>query len=206
MPIIRRSVQAWMVALLGPSLAHAGLLPVSVSVMPEAGKFRFTYAIVLPGGSQLRAGDYFTIYDFAGYQADSAVYSPAPDLGLSPHDWTVSVNNTGLTPDRLIPEDNPGLPNLTWTYSGPTIPTGQTGLGNFWAISIYGETTEGPFTARTHRTSDGKWDSNITDTRIPVPTPPAPPVPEPSTWLLASLALPWAWWRRRQARPADEPA
>ena len=51
--------------------AQAGLLPVSVSITPEADKFRWTYAIVLPTDAMIRAGDYFTIYDFAGLVAGS---------------------------------------------------------------------------------------------------------------------------------------
>jgi len=49
-----------------PMPAQAGLLPVQVSVLPESGNYRWTYAIVLPSSSQLQAGDYFTIYDFGG--------------------------------------------------------------------------------------------------------------------------------------------
>jgi len=177
---------------LSASTARAGLLPVSVTVTPESSNFRFTYAIVLPTDSQLRSGDYFTIYDFAGYQDGSAVYSPPP--GMDSSDWSVNVANVGTTPALVLPTDNPGVPNLTWSYNGPTINTGQTGLGNFWAVSLYGETTDGPFTARTHRTSDGKIVSNITDTTVPVP---APPVPEPTTLALAGLGLPLLALRRR---------
>jgi hypothetical protein len=177
------------------STAKAGLLPVSVSVTPESGKYRFTYAIVLPTESQLRSGDYFTIYDFAGYQDGSATYSPAPEVPGTENDWAVSISNLGTTPDMTLPSDSASLPNLTWTYNGPTMNAGQTGLGNFWAVSIYGETTDAPFTARTHRTSDGKIDSNITDTTVPVPLPPG--LPEPATLVLSALALPLLALRRR---------
>ena len=47
--------------------AQAGLLPVSVSVQPEAGNFRWTYSVVLPTDMKLQSGSYFTIYDFGGY-------------------------------------------------------------------------------------------------------------------------------------------
>ena len=63
-----------------PAPAQAGLLPVSVSVQPEAGNFRWTYSVVLPTDMKLQAGNYFTIYDFGGYIAGSAnVTSPFPD-------------------------------------------------------------------------------------------------------------------------------
>src|SRR5215212_8732285 len=148
----------------GPApAAKAGLLPLSWSVTPEAGNYRWTYAIVLPTDMMIRPGDYFTIYDFGG---------PVPG---------------GVTPT-----DDPTLDNLTWTYAGPEISSGQIGLGNFWAVSTFGEATESFFTARTHRTSDGKLDTNITTTTVPVPRGPdiQPTVPEPATLALAGLGLP----------------
>jgi hypothetical protein len=52
-------------ALLGVVLlignATAGLLPVTVTVLPDGNNFRWTYSIVLPTDSQLQHGDYFTI-------------------------------------------------------------------------------------------------------------------------------------------------
>ena len=66
---------------LAPS-AQAGLLPVSVTVQPEAGNFRWTYSVVLPTNMQLQSGSYFTIYDFAGYQAGSATVTAAGPMLL----------------------------------------------------------------------------------------------------------------------------
>lgn len=160
--------------------AEAGLLPIRVSVAAEGSKFRWTYAIVLPTDMKLQSGDYFTIYDFGGY---------VPDSNVQPTDWAFSSVNLGTTPDRLNPDDNATLPNLTWTYTGATLGDGQTGLGNFWALSDYQDATDSFFTARTHRASDGLQDSNITETVVPVPTAP-PTVPEPTTLALAGLGLP----------------
>jgi hypothetical protein len=163
--------------------ARAGLLPVSVSVLPEADNFRWTYAIVLPTDSQLRAGDYFTIYDFAGL---------VPGTIVAPDGWTVTTTRVGPTPDRLTPLDNPEVENLTFTYAGEVLNTGQIGLGNFWAVSTSQVAGESFFTAQTHRTSDGGVDRNITGTVVPVPVvpPPPPSVPEPATLALAGLGLP----------------
>lgn len=164
------------------SSANAGLLPVNVTVTPDSGLFRWTYAIVLPTDSQIQPGDYFTIYDFAGFQQNPATSQP--------EGWTNSVTNVGPTPPNVNPQDDPNIPNLTWAYSGPIVTTGQVGLGNFWAFSEYEDSTESFFTAKTHRTSDGRVDQNITDTVVPVPTSGPPAVPEPSTLLLAALGLP----------------
>ncbi len=163
-----------------PAFATAGLLPSSVTTTPEASNFRWTYAIVLPTDSQLQAGNYFTIYDFGGY---------VPGLNSQPAGWTFTAELLGTTPPGVIPTDNPSLWNLTWTYTGPTIPAGQTGLGNFWAVSTFDLPVESYFTARTNRTSDGRVDTNITTTNVPVPSA-GPVVPEPTTLALAGLGLP----------------
>ncbi|MDW8243236.1 MAG: PEP-CTERM sorting domain-containing protein [Thermogemmata sp.] len=174
---------------------RAGLIPVQVSVMPDGGYYRFTYAIVLPSDALLRPGDYFTIYDFDGFVPGSDHVSGTPYAGF----WSFSVANTGLTPPGVLPDDHPGIPNLTWTYHGPVLGAAQTGLGNFWALSIYPDTKESWFTARTGTVS-GQSDHNITPTTVPTPKappPPPPPVPEPATWLLAALGLPVIGWLRR---------
>lgn len=164
------------------NVAQAGLLPTNVTVTPEAGNYRWTYAIVLPTDMKLQSGNYFTIYDFNGY---------VPGGETAPNGWTFSAAKVGPTPERLRPQDDADIWNLTWTYTGTTIPSGQIGLGNFWAYSSSGQSTEDFFTARTNRTSDGLIDSNITDTLVPRggSTPP-PVVPEPATLALAGIGLP----------------
>lgn len=157
-----------------PAGARAGLLPVSVTVLPEAGNYRWTYAVTLPTDAMLQKGNFFTIYDFAGYIPGSVV---------TPDGWAVSSANVGKTPSLLRPQDSRDLPNVTFTYLGPTVPSGQIGLGNFSIASIYGNPTEDYFTAQTNRSSDGKVDRNITTTMVP-------DTPEPGTLLLAGLGLP----------------
>jgi hypothetical protein len=163
------------------SAAQAGLLPSTVTVTPEAGNYRWAYAIVLPTDMKLQAGNYFTIYDFAGYVPGSAM--PADP------NWTVTSSPSGLTPLGVVPTfDDPGIPNLTFTYNGPTS-NGQVGLGNFMAVSTFGQKTskEFNFAALTNRTSDGLADTNITSTEVPTGI---PTVPEPATLALAGLGLP----------------
>lgn len=193
---IARLVLAGVAACGMAGTATAGLLPVSVTITPDAGNYRWTYAIVLPTDMKLESGNYFTIYDFHGYVSGTEA---------APTGWEFSgANKIGPTPDRLKPSDDPGVVNLTWKYTGETIPTGQLGLGNFWAISKFGNQADSSFTSITKRTSDGLSDANVTDTIIPVSveTPPPPSVPEPATLALAALGLPivgFARWRRKTA-------
>jgi PEP-CTERM motif-containing protein len=205
--MIRRN---WFARLLAAALvavgmaapAKAGLLPVSVSIQPEAGNFRWTYSVVLPQNMQLQAGDYFTLYDFAGYTGSAGVSSPFPDESYGSH-WSVSNSNSGPTPGRVIPNDDPNATNLTWTYNGPTLSqsdlytsTNNGTLGNFFASSTLGDMTGTPnsfFAGVNHVGNSGPIDQNVTETYTPtgqiiVPT---PTVPEPATLALAGLGLPF---------------
>ncbi|AMV23692.1 hypothetical protein VT84_04720 [Gemmata sp. SH-PL17] len=197
---ITRLFTAAVAIVVSTGTASAGLLPVSVTVQPEAGNFRWTYSVVLPTDMKLQAGNYFTIYDFAGYQAGSASVS-----GTSPDDtfaqyWTVSTSNVGPTPDRLNPQDDPNIANLTFTYNGPTIPAGALGLGNFSATSLYQETTESFFTATNPQVKTGATDNNITNTFVPKGEGTVVGSPEPATLVLAGLGLPLLGLRRALRR------
>ncbi len=180
-------------------VADAGILPIKVTVTPDGPNFRYTYGIMLTSDSKLTPGDYFTIYDFYGYIPGSISSD-----GL--HPFTYSVSNVGTTPLGTVPFDDPNVPNLTFIYNGSTELNGQIGLGNFWALSPYNLTTEGAFTARSHRQVDSKVDSNITDTLVPSPDVPPPQVPEPATLTMLGLGLPLIgavrYLRRRNPVPS----
>jgi hypothetical protein len=130
---------------------------------------------------KLQSGNYFTIYDFAGY---------VPGGESAPPGWALSASLLGKSPALTNPTDDPTLMNLTWTYSGPTT-FGQVGLGNFWAVSTFDKKVQDSFTSSTNRASDGLLDSNITSADRPTgSTAPPPGVPEPATLALAALGLP----------------
>jgi hypothetical protein len=179
-----------------PTTARAGLVPVAVSITPEAGMYRYTYAIVLPTDAVLRPGDYFTIYNFDGFVPGSEMASGSPYSA----DWTFTATGLGPTPAGTMPDDDPAILNLSWRYTGAEINIDASiGLGNFWALSLHAETTDSWFTASTG-SSSGQTDSNITPTTVPVPTAVPPAVPEPTTLLLAGLGLPILGLARRLRR------
>jgi len=177
------------VVLNAPIPARAGLIPVQVSVTPEGGYYQYTYAIVLPTDAVLQPGNYFTIYNFDGLVPGTAMASGS----VTSPNWTFSTNNLGPTPPGIMVDNNPTIPNITWTYNGPVVQGSQTGVGNFSAVSIYPDTTQSWFTAVTGTVS-GVADANITPTSVPVPagpTSPPPGVPEPTTLALAALGMPF---------------
>jgi hypothetical protein len=178
--------------------AHAGLLPLSATVVPDGDNYRYTYGVMLTSNSTLQPGDQFVIYDFNGLVSGS---------NTQPAGFAFSTMNTGGNPGRTVPNDNPTMPNLVWTYTGGTPLVGQIGLGNFTALSTLPEANVSTdFVSRTHvedPTGALTTEDNITSTKAPsgtdiqpppVVTPPTvtPPsgVPEPSSLLLLAAGMP----------------
>ena len=89
----------------------------------------WNYTINVTAGQEIISGDYFTIYDFGNF---------IPGSNFQPAGWTFASGLTGATPTGINTSiDNPGLVNLTWTYSGVTIPTETFGIGLF-GVAING--------------------------------------------------------------------
>ena len=170
----------WFLALAFPLLAlpaQAGLIPAAVNVAPEGSNFRFTYTVILPSDYKLKSGDFFTIYDFNGYAAG---------LSGQPVNWTFSTAMLGPNPPHIIPIDDPKIPNITWTYTGPTV-TGQLTLGNFSALSQFGTRGTGWFASSDYSSFEGHRVGNITSTDVPGGPRSAP---EPAALALFAAALP----------------
>jgi hypothetical protein len=189
---------AALAAALGGS-AQAGLLPLTATAVPDGSNFRYTYGVMLTSNSTLQNGDQFVIYDFNGL---------VPGSATQPTGFSFSTANTGGNPGRTVPNDNPEMPNLVWTYTGDTPLVGQIGLGNFTALSTKPEasvTTD--FVSRTQvedPNGEIRDEDNITHTKAPSGTDVQPPpvvdpppvveppagVPEPSSLILLAAGLP----------------
>jgi hypothetical protein len=109
--------------------------------------------------------------------------------------WLVSSDKVGKTPDKTNPNDDPSVPNYTFTYNGPRI-DGSFGLGNFSFVTPYNVQTVSEFTSSTQRQDNDKVENNITSTVVPVAA--AANTPEPATLALFGAALPVALLRLRR--------
>ena len=182
-PWIARLFTAAVAAVAVSQTASAGIIPASVTVTPDGGNFRWTYAAVLPTNLLLQSGNYFTIYEVGGL---------VPGTISTPSGWTATAAIGQAAPSGLNPHDTGMAPDITFTYSGPTI-TGQVGLGNFMFDSIISKGSTLTWTASNVNASSGVPDYNITQTTgpaAPMVCDPPPPVPEPTTLALAGLGLP----------------
>lgn len=182
---------------LGPLSACANIVP-SSSTIAGSGPYVWTYELQLardqnaqsglpPTASpvahnNLRVGSFLTLYDFAGYIADSCT---------GPAGWVCTAQFVGFTPDEVLPDDDASLLNLTWVYTiGPTLGghPGGLALGLFGASSIYGTSTPISYAARGVRNGGGligTFADNVGRTEGPS----AVALPEPGSLALAGLAL-----------------
>ncbi len=104
--------------------AKADFVPVFQGVTPDgSGNFVYSYDLVFttpvaPPQQELQSGDFLTIYDFADVKS---VTGPAG--------FTTSSQLTGLDAFGTSPTDDPTLPNVTFTYTGPTLTSNTTFTG-----------------------------------------------------------------------------
>jgi hypothetical protein len=177
--------------------ARAGMIPTQVSVTPDGSNFRWTYGVVVTTDVNVNPGDSFTIYDFGSLVSGSIV---------APTDWSVSTQNSGPARNGTNPFDDPTIANMTFTYNGTNPIVGQSGLGNFWALSQSNGTDPSQFTSTAHRQIDGRTETNITTTDVPhkVGDPPINGTPEPATLALLGAGLPLVglarWLRLRRKK------
>jgi len=175
--------------------ARAGFT-VTLDTVTGAGPFTYSYSATIAPDDEVRTGDFFRIYDFAGYVAGSAV---------APAGWTAAVANLNPTPPPnviLSHGDDAATPNLTFTYTGAASLTPAqvaalafTAQSTLGAASIAFKDFAGRDTKALGDAVGTKVDS-VGDVRVPS-------VPEPSSLISVSLGVlavggAYGYRRRRQ--------
>jgi hypothetical protein len=94
--------------------------------------------------------DFFTIYNFLGL---------VPGSEQQPAGWTFSTSTSGVTPYRdgrtvIEPVDIEGIPNLTWSRTGPPI-QGPVEISGFSVRTTVKETMVGEYGSQVTRNSPG---------------------------------------------------
>lgn len=185
-------------ALLVGNAVRADIIPVFDVVTPSGSNFQFSYTVEVASGSRVNTGDYFTIYDFHGYVAGSA---------FAPADWSISVQNLGITPTGVDPGafsgDSATVPNITFTYTGAATifgPATVGGTGAFGADSTFSKTSDlGTYASAAHKNNPGKPDDNTYQANGGFTVTPA--VPETSSLMLLVPGLvPLGMMLRRRVR------
>ena len=172
--------------------ANADIIPTLSSIAPSAGLFQWNYASNVTVDQNVTSGDFFTIYDFAGF---------IPGSATAPAGWTFTSSLTGVTPGKVSPTDNPAIPNLTWTYTGATIP-GSAALGTFSVLSATNLLRTADFAAQGTRNSGpdiGTKVNNVGTVSVPIPEMSAL-APMIGVCGLGMIGFATSILRRRQAR------
>jgi len=189
-----RTVAAAALALLAASSATARA-DIAVSLEsdslitsgPLAGNYLYTYSVVATGSNQVRAGDFFTVYDFGDFVKGTAKVSDTTS------GFSVVTAPIGTTPNGVEVSDNPEVTNLSFFYKGPTL-NGVYNLGRFTAVSSNGTTTSGATASVTSNYVTGAKGVGVGSTLVPLAA------PEPTTLLLGALAVPFAWRHFKRRR------
>src|SRR6266478_2825211 len=96
--------------------------PTLSSITPSGSDFTWNYSANVTVDQRVEHDDFFTIYDFGNFVAGS---------NTQPAGWAFSSALLGRTPPLVLPHDDPGILNLTWTYIGKNPIIGPAPLGIF---------------------------------------------------------------------------
>jgi hypothetical protein len=166
---------------LAPGMAQASVIATLDSITPVGSDFKFSYSGQLQPDEGVVSGDMLVIVDFAGYVAGS-VSSTLPNV-------TASVSNTlpGLLQTYPGLTDNPNIPDLVFTYTGPPFQTSGgpfpsiVSFSGLSALSTLGSMAVSFFSADSIKNADGlAGTTDYDDGLVGVPG----VVPEPAAWAL----------------------
>jgi hypothetical protein len=174
------TLTAFGLIVMGGTEARAGYNATLTSVTPSGSNFVWTYAVQITASNEsIAAGNFFRIYDFAGYVVGSGT------VGTPGFTVTSALTNPVPPPNViLLHGDDPAILNVIFTYGGTTPITGPLALV---------VTLTSTFGAPTQVTKDFAGQSTnsqfgIVDTRQDIQVPSAV-VPEPASILSAGVGL-----------------
>lgn len=184
--------------------AQASLIPVLIDGSPTdlgSSVFAYNYEATLASDAGLRPGDFFTIYDFANFFG----------VTNTPANFTFSTANVGVTPGNVIPNDDPALVNVTFTYTGPNFNYDENGANNsevdfspFTILSRSGIAGLDSFTSLTVKNNGparGTSIGTVGEVAVPLLSGGGGSfVPEPASWamLVAGFGIVGGSMRRRR--------
>lgn len=163
---MRRTLFQGLIAIGVTILSARGDIIPTLSPNPPAaavGGFTWNYSANVTIDQMVTKGDFFTIYDFGNFVSGS---------NLQPTGWVFSSALVGINPPLVLPTDNPGLANLTWTYMDTTPINGSALLGQFAVVTDTNQLRESDFAAEATRSSGpnaGTKVENIGRVSVPIP-------------------------------------
>jgi hypothetical protein len=174
--------------LMGTTESRAGYAASLVGGAPTAAggglwEYDYSVSVTLNSGEVVNPGDFFRIYDFNGYVSAGTVAKPLPaNWAVSSTNTVDSVNNQVIPPNVILQKgDDPGIKNITFSYSGAAITAGGN-LGTFAIISTIGPTTTlKDFVGQTTNTTTSAPTPIGTILQIGVP------VPEPTSLISVGI-------------------
>ena len=162
---------------LGGQAARSDIIPSFDSAFAFGNNSVWNYTANVVELTEVRTGDFFTIYDFGNF---------IPGSNSQPIGWALTALPVGITPGQTLPTDNPGVLNLTWTYDGPTITGPMLDIGTF-RVTVVGPVSPigvSQFASQSTRASGADAGTKLQNIgAIPVPV----PIPEPGTLILLGL-------------------
>ncbi len=197
MSLLNRSLGIAAVAglsLLAPLASRADLVPINTGITGGLYTYRADFSVAIdPSTSQpdqlLKAGDFFTLYDINGLVAGSVTTNAQ---------FTYTVQPFGKNAPQTAPTDT-ALPNITFTYTGPTISADTSFTGFGFTSTDTTSDLNGTFTSLDQKVAGAGTTNKSTIGSVTLPS---PNVPEGSSFLMLLPALlpMGAYLRRRSSK------
>ena len=185
-----------LIAGLAPTASANTITVTPTPVISGAGPYTWTYGVFLSGNSRINTGDFFSIFDFAGYVAGSIGTAMAGWAGTTANTIPVCPNGVAAVCANF---DDAAVTNLLFTYTGPDIIGPGAGatvmIGTVFAQSQFNTAVNDWFVSQDDDLQTGSNNEGAAgNTNVPV----AQTVPEPNTLLLLGAGLISLGLARRQ--------